>query len=198
MALNKNKLVQGLIDAFNISKSPPKTIEESAERIEKAFMNYIMDITLGPYAPGINPAPGAVPPVDPTYLPTNLFRPTIPLESSPEIRNGLLMSFQSNLTKENPSLEEANLGFKSFILKLVAYETLDQYIATGTTVPGDINLSKIIEGGKYYNTTNEVAQKWADHLHDFVTSSEFQGGYVKGVFVNPELPAGNLYKSKLI
>jgi hypothetical protein len=197
MALNKNKLVQGFIDIFDVSKSSPRTVEESAERMEKAFMNYIMDVTLEVYLPGVNPA--LVPPTpDPTYLPTNFFKPIIPLESSPEIRAGLLQSFKSNITKENPNWEEANLGFKSFVLKLISYETLDQYKAIGIIVPGNIELLEVFEGGKYYSTMNEAAQKLADHLHNFVTSTEFQGSYLKGVFVNPESLTGNLYKSNLI
>jgi hypothetical protein len=200
MGLIKKKLVENFIEAFDTINSPSNNSRETAEKIEKAFLNYMQDVELKSYLAGINPV--TTPPTpDPSYSLTNFFKPVISFESSIDIKNGLIKSLEANLQKKEPEWIDANLGFSNFLKTFISYETNDQYKAIGMTIPGNIDLSQVFKKEKYYISVEEVSNKLADHLHEFVINSEFQGNYAKIVgavtFINPESLIGQIYKSNL-
>lgn len=206
MALDKIKLKNDLINVFNINVSNTPSLRDIAIGIEKAFLNYIKDVNLKLHKPGLNPnappAPGAP---DPSYQSKNLFKPVADLSESPQIRNGLIKSFEANLQREDPQWSDANKGFSDFLKTFVSYETVDGYKALGETKPAEIELLKIFPKNKYYESSTETATALSELLNEFVEGSVFEGKYAKIVgpitFVNPEsliLPDPLPYKSKLV
>jgi len=184
MALNKLKLKSDLESIFDVERSPPEGISQTASAITDAVISYLGSVALEPLkAPGINPAP--VPTPDPSFLPQPM-QTIVPVEASAQIirlaiETDLNINYNSNVASTWAASNAAFIGY--VVATFVSFNTPDGYIATGATAPGPISLSAIFNPLK--EDKNELAKNLADHLHDFFTNSIFTGAYLKGPFVGP-------------
>jgi hypothetical protein len=184
MALNKLKLKTDLESIFDVERSPPDGITQTASAITDAVISYLGSVALEPLkAPGINPAP--VPTPDPSFLPQPM-QPVNPVETSAQlirtaIEADLNINYNSNVAG---AWATSNAALAAYVVAtFVSFNTPDGYIATGVTVPGPIALSSVFNTLK--EDKNELASNLADHLHDFFTNCIFTGAYLKGPFVGP-------------
>jgi len=131
MALDKNKLKQGLIDNYSkLAKDGGSSKSESADGMATAIIDFMKDAEIVPIgSPALIPAPPAVPVPDPTSLGTPLKVSGIDGAKAP-LKGAILGSF--NL--EDPTMTQITTGIVSAAALMISFGNPTIKSATGASV----------------------------------------------------------------
>jgi chemotaxis response regulator CheB len=198
MALNKELFKNNLNNIFDLNKTTVNNIDNIAELLTNAIINYLNDVELEPLKqPGVlnefNVSDLSLIPFPRIFDLTFNASPltlNVPIQNfSFLIKNALKLDMETNLKNNSISnWNNSNTAFNNFVTStFVNFKAKDNYIVIGTTTPGMISLSTVFN--KFKKNSEEMALVLSNHLHQYFANCTFTGIYSKNLFIgiNPHI-----------